>query len=75
MDRAAPLSHDALGPTLCIGEILVEIMAKSIGNGFREPIDLIGPFASGAPAIFIDGEDARTAGREEASPSKRQRHY
>ena len=54
MDRAAPLSHDALGPTLCVGEILVEIMAKSIGNGFREPIDLIGPFASGAPAIFID---------------------
>ena len=39
---------------LTIGEILVEIMATSRGNGFREAMDLVGPFPSGAPAIFID---------------------
>jgi sugar/nucleoside kinase (ribokinase family) len=39
---------------LTIGEILVEIMATEAGYGFRAPISLIGPFASGAPAIFID---------------------
>jgi len=39
---------------LTIGEILVEIMAVEPGQGFREAITLVGPFASGAPAIFID---------------------
>ncbi len=39
---------------LTIGEILVEIVATHRGNGFREAISLIGPFPSGAPAIFID---------------------
>ena len=39
---------------LTIGEILVEIMAPDRGDGFLEPIKLIGPFPSGAPAIFID---------------------
>ena len=48
------LAPDALGPTVAIGEILVEIMAKSRGNGFLEPIELVGPYPSGAPAIFID---------------------
>ena len=48
------LAADALGPTVAIGEILVEIMAKSRGDGFLEPIELIGPYPSGAPAIFID---------------------
>ena len=37
-----------------IGEILVEIMATERGNGFTLPISLVGPFPSGAPAIFID---------------------
>jgi len=37
-----------------IGEILVEVMADTIGDGFLEPIALTGPFPSGAPAIFID---------------------
>jgi sugar/nucleoside kinase (ribokinase family) len=37
-----------------IGEILVEIMAEQRGHGFREPVRLVGPFPSGAPAIFID---------------------
>ena len=39
---------------LTIGEILVEIMATERGDGFLEPVTLIGPFPSGAPAIFID---------------------
>jgi tagatose kinase len=37
-----------------IGEILVEIMVVESGHGFRAPMPLIGPFPSGAPAIFID---------------------
>ena len=39
---------------LTVGEILVEIMATTRGMGFREAQALIGPFPSGAPAIFID---------------------
>lgn len=39
---------------ITIGEIVVEIMAVETGDGFRSAIPLIGPFASGAPAIFID---------------------
>lgn len=37
-----------------IGEILVEIMATEVGSGFLEAMPLVGPFPSGAPAIFID---------------------
>ena len=39
---------------LTIGEVLVEIIATERGNGFRSAVPLIGPFPSGAPAIFID---------------------
>lgn len=39
---------------LTIGEILVEIMATTRGDGFRDAQPLVGPFPSGAPAIFID---------------------
>ena len=39
---------------LTVGEILVEVMATTKGDGFREPQPLVGPFPSGAPAIFID---------------------
>jgi tagatose kinase len=39
---------------LAIGEILVEIVALEKGDGFRAPMNLVGPFPSGAPAIFID---------------------
>ncbi|MFZ7133304.1 MAG: sugar kinase [Eubacteriales bacterium] len=39
---------------LTLGEILVEVMAKKVGQTFKETGDLIGPFPSGAPAIFID---------------------
>lgn len=37
-----------------LGEILVEIMATRRGQSFRAPGELVGPFPSGAPAIFID---------------------
>jgi sugar/nucleoside kinase (ribokinase family) len=39
---------------LTIGEILVEIMATDKGDRFLDPVHLVGPFPSGAPAIFID---------------------
>ncbi|MGM7719745.1 sugar kinase [Metabacillus sp. Hm71] len=39
---------------ITIGEILVEVMAKEIGQKFDETGEFIGPFPSGAPAIFID---------------------
>ena len=42
------------GRIVAMGEILVEIMAETRGQGFREPLALRGPFPSGAPAIFID---------------------
>src|SRR5262245_15598194 len=48
------LAPDALGPIICAGEILVEIVATTVGDGFREAQPLVGPFPSGAPAIFID---------------------
>jgi sugar/nucleoside kinase (ribokinase family) len=47
------LAPDQLGPTVCIGEILVEIVATTVGNGFTEIQPLLGPFPSGAPAIFV----------------------
>ncbi len=37
-----------------VGEILVEIMADTLGDGFGCPQALTGPFPSGAPAIFAD---------------------
>lgn len=48
------LAPDALGPTVCLGEILVEIVATTMGAGFLTAQPLIGPYPSGAPAIFID---------------------
>jgi tagatose kinase len=44
----------ARGTIVTMGEILVEIMATARGQSFRRAGTLIGPFASGAPAIFID---------------------
>ena len=37
-----------------IGEVLGEIMADTIGEGFDGPQSLTGPFPSWAPAIFSD---------------------
>lgn len=67
MANVAGLAPNELGPTLCIGEVLVEIVAKSPGAGFREPMEFIGPYPSGAPAIFADqsarmGADTAMAG-------------
>ncbi|MCW8166457.1 sugar kinase [Verminephrobacter aporrectodeae subsp. tuberculatae] len=39
---------------MTMGEILVEIMATERGQSLRAPGRLLGPYASGAPAIFID---------------------
>ncbi|MCY3879797.1 MAG: sugar kinase [Rhodobacteraceae bacterium] len=39
---------------LIIGDILAEIMADSIGDGFLQPQPLTGPFPSGASAIYAD---------------------
>lgn len=39
---------------ITVGEILVEIMAMRTGQRFDEAGSLMGPFASGAPAICID---------------------
>lgn len=54
MTRSSVLARESLGPTVTVGEILVEIMATTIGAGFLDPQPLVGPFPSGAPAIFID---------------------
>lgn len=54
MRQTSALAPHTNGPTITAGEILVEIMATTVGNGFLEPQTLIGPFPSGAPAIFID---------------------
>ena len=37
-----------------IGEILVEILTENVGQTFSRSGNLIGPFPSGAPAIFAD---------------------
>lgn len=39
---------------LTVGEILVEIMREKVGIGLDKTDTFMGPFASGAPAIFID---------------------
>ena len=44
--------QNPLKKIVVIGEVLVEIMADTIGNGFRNTQPLTGPFPSGAPAIF-----------------------
>lgn len=39
---------------ITIGEILAEILTDHVGQVFYEPGTLLGPYPSGAPAIFID---------------------
>src|SRR6185369_1058077 len=39
---------------VCIGEVLVEMVAEKVGQSAAEAGHWIGPFASGAPAIFAD---------------------
>lgn len=35
------------------GEIMVKMIVPTVGQSFLEPGSLVGPFASGAPAIFL----------------------
>ena len=37
-----------------MGEVLVEIMRPEIDQNFYDPAEFLGPYPSGAPAIFID---------------------
>ncbi|MCD6232542.1 sugar kinase, partial [Candidatus Aerophobetes bacterium] len=37
-----------------IGELLVEVMRKKVDEPLGVPGTFVGPFPSGAPAIFID---------------------
>ncbi|MFP4646692.1 MAG: sugar kinase [Candidatus Acetothermia bacterium] len=39
---------------ITIGEMLVEIMRKDVDSPLDRPGEFVGPFPSGAPAIFID---------------------
>ena len=39
---------------LSMGELLAEIMAEQVGQTFTEPGVFLGPYPSGAPAIFAD---------------------
>lgn len=44
----------APGRLLCVGEVLVEMMAERVGQPASQPGNWIGPFPSGAPAILAD---------------------
>lgn len=50
----SPADGEDMKKLVCAGELLVEIMAERIGQSFRTAGPLVGPFPSGAPAIFID---------------------
>lgn len=39
---------------ITVGEMLVEVMRKDVDSPLDEPGEFVGPFPSGAPAIFID---------------------
>jgi len=39
---------------ISLGELLVEVMRKGVDQPLSKPADFVGPFPSGAPAIFID---------------------
>ncbi len=39
---------------VCMGEMLVEIMRKEVGVPLSEAAEFMGPYPSGAPAIYID---------------------
>jgi len=54
MDEAQTQQAGHTGNIVTMGEIVVEFLATEIGQSFRRPGTLMGPYASGAPAIFID---------------------
>jgi sugar/nucleoside kinase (ribokinase family) len=39
---------------IALGELLVEVMRKDVDQPLSQPGEFVGPFPSGAPAIFID---------------------
>ncbi len=39
---------------IAVGELIVEIMRKQVDSPLDQPGDFVGPFPSGAPAIFAD---------------------
>jgi len=39
---------------VALGELLVEVMRKGVDQPLSQPGEFVGPFPSGAPAIFID---------------------
>lgn len=43
---ASALAPDELGPTVCVGEILVEIVATTTGAGFYSDVDSKGMLCS-----------------------------
>ena len=48
------MSRAGATKVVTLGEIVAEIVAERRGAGFREPVRLVGPYPSGAPAIFVD---------------------
>lgn len=48
------IDFNTSGNVITVGEVLVEMMSTETGQGFLEPQTIVGPFPSGAPAIFID---------------------
>jgi fructokinase len=43
-----------MSDVLTVGELLAEFMAERVGQTFSEPGNFLGPYPSGAPAIFAD---------------------
>ena len=43
-----------MSDVLTVGELLAEFMAERVGQSFFEPGTFLGPYPSGAPAIFAD---------------------
>lgn len=48
------VERDSMPDIVTVGEILVEIMAERRGQSFLKPGTFLGPYPSGAPAIFVD---------------------
>jgi fructokinase len=43
-----------MSDVLTVGELLAEFMAERVGQTFSQPGTFLGPYPSGAPAIFVD---------------------
>ncbi len=55
---------------LTMGDLLVEVMGKELDQPLSSAADLVGPFPSGASAIFIDAA-ARLGGSESLTSSRK----